>query len=255
MLSAERLDIIRKHVIQNKYGNINDLAAMLNTSPATIRRCFKQLEEEKLVESIRGGVVLASTTASILEQPYMVKRQHNSEEKIRIAQAACRYINPNDSIFLDSSSTVYEMCANLQTMKALKISTNDVLIASTLNGLDDCTVMVTGGTVRKGYYTLTGFFAQESIQQIHVDTYFTGVDAITPNGDFMITNTEEVDIKRYLMENANRCVVLCDHEKFNCTAFLHLWNHAQVDAVITGKELNDELFNQYIELGMPLIRV
>ena len=68
MLSAERLDIIREHVIQNKYGNINELAAMLNTSAATIRRCFKQLEEEKLVESIRGGVVLAST-ASILEQP------------------------------------------------------------------------------------------------------------------------------------------------------------------------------------------
>ena len=254
MLSAECLGIIREHVIQNKYGNINELAAMLSTSPATIRRCFKQLEDEKLVEKVRGGVVLAST-ASVFEQPYTVKRQRNTEEKIRIAQEACKYVKANDSIFLDSSSTVYEMCTYLQKMKSLKISTNDVLIASVLNGLEDSTVMVTGGTLRKGYYTLTGLFAMESIQQIHVDTYFTGVDAITPNGSFMITNAEEVDIKRYLMENSNQNVVLCDHEKFNCAAFLHLWDFSQVDVVITGKELNDELYEKYIELGMPLIRV
>ena len=254
MLSAERLDIIREHVIQNKYGNINELAAMLNTSAATIRRCFKQLEEEKLVESIRGGVVLAST-ASILEQPYTEKRQSNREEQARIEQEACKYVKSNDSIFLDSSSTVYEMCSGLRKMKSLKIATNDVLIASTLNAQEDCTVMVTGGILRKGYYTLTGFLAQENIQQIHVDTYFTGTDAVTPQGDFMITNTEEVDIKRYLMEHSNQCIVLCDHEKFNCAAFLHLWDYTQVDQVITGKELSDELYNKYIEMGMPLIRV
>ena len=254
MMNAERLEIIRTHVIQNRYGSINELATMLNTSPATIRRCFKQLEEEKLVESIRGGVVLAST-ASVLEQPYTEKRQRNAEEKVRIAQAACKYVNPNDSIFLDSSSTVYEMCAGLRKMQGLKISTNDVLIAGALNSQEDCTVMVTGGTLRKGYYTLTGLFAQENIQQIHVDTYFTGVDAVTLGGDFMITNTEEVDIKRYLMAHANQCIVLCDHEKFNCAAFLQLWDYTQVDAVITGKELGDELFRKYTELGMNLIRV
>ena len=254
MLQAERMEIIREHVIQNKYGNINELATMLKTSPATIRRCFKQLEEEKLVESIRGGVVLSST-ASINEQPYTVKRQHNTEEKIRIAQAACQYVKPNDSIFLDSSSTVYEMCAGLWKLKPLKVSTNDVLIAGALNGQEECTVMVTGGMLRRGYYTLTGFFAQESIRQIHVDTYFTGIDAVTPAGDFMITNTEEMDIKRYLMEHSNQCIVLCDHEKFNCTAFLNLWDYTQVDQVITGKELNDETYQKYIDLGMPLIRV
>lgn len=254
MLKAERLELIREHVIRNKYGNINELATMLSTSPATIRRCLKQLEAEKLVESIRGGVVLASA-GSIFEHPYQVKRQHNAEEKIRIAQEACKYVNTNDSIFLDSSSTVYEMCAHLSKVRSIKIATNDVLIASALNALEDCTLMVTGGILRKGYYTLTGFLTQENVQQIYVDTYFTGIDAVTNDGNFMITNTEEVDIKRYLMEKSNRCIVLCDHEKFNCAAFLHLWDYTQVELVITGKELSDELYNKYIELGMPLIRV
>lgn len=254
MLHAERLDIIREYVIRNKYGNINELATMLHTSSATIRRCLKQLEEEKLVERIRGGVVLAST-ASVFEQPYTEKRQRNAEEKMRIAQEACKYVKENDSIFLDSSSTVFEMCSGLRKMKSLKIATNDVLIASMLNAQEDCTVITTGGVLRKGYYTLTGFLAQKNIQQIHVDTYFTGIDAVTPAGDFMITNTEEVDIKRYLVQCAGQSIVLCDHEKFNCAAFFHLWDYTQVELVITGKELSDELYNRYIALGMPLIRV
>ena len=68
MLNAERMELIRDYIIRNKYGSITELSAKLNTSPATIRRCFKQLEEENLVESISGGVVLVSNDP-INEQP------------------------------------------------------------------------------------------------------------------------------------------------------------------------------------------
>ena len=254
MLNAERMELIRDYIIRNKYGSITELSAKLNTSPATIRRCFKQLEEENLVESIRGGVVLVSND-NINEQPYLVKRQQNIDEKVRIAAAACGHVNPDDCIFLDSSSTVYEMCGGLKDIQSLSICTNDVLIASALNTLDNCTVMVTGGTVRKGYYTLTGYFSYDRIQQIHVDSYFAGVDAVTPNGDFMITNIEEVDAKRYLVENSNKCIVLCDHEKFMHSSFIKLWNYSQVDTVITGRELDDEIYRKYVDMGMSIIRV
>ena len=102
---------------------------------------------------------------------------------------------------------------------------------------------------------MTGFFAQENVQQLHEDIYFAGIDAITADGNFMITNPEEVEIKRYLVNNSQRCIVLCDHEKFNSSALFHLWNYTQVDVVITGKELSDELYQKYVDLGMPLIRV
>ena len=254
MMMAERLDFIRKYLARHKYGNINEMAEIMGLSPATIRRSFKQLEEEGTVVGIRGGVMMVSS-GSVHEQPYAVKKQKNQAEKARIAQEACKYICANDCVFLDSSSTVYEMAEGLQKINALTIATNDVLIASSLSGLERSRVITVGGVLRKGYYTLTGFLAEENIQQLHVDTFFAGIDAITEDGNFMITNPEEVEIKRYLMKNSQRCVVLCDHEKFGCSALLHLWDYSQVDKVITGKELDDETYQKYIDLGMPLIRV
>lgn len=254
MMMAERMDFIRDYLAQHKYGNINEMAEIMSVSPATIRRYFKQLEDEGVVASIRGGVMLLSP-GTTYEKPYAVKKMRYQEEKRRIALEACKYISSNDSIFLDSSSTVYEMVEGLREIDMLTIATNDVLIASALSPLSGSRVITIGGVLRKGFYTLTGFFAQENVHQLHVDTFFAGIDAITGDGTFMITNPEEVEIKRYLVNNSQRCIVLCDHEKFNCSALFHLWDYSQVTAVITGTELSDELYQKYIDLGMPLIRV
>jgi len=49
--------------------------------------------------------------------------------------------------------------------------------------------------------------------------------------------------------------VLCDHEKFMHSSFIKLWNYSQVDTVITGRELDDEIYRKYVDMGMSIIRV
>ena len=60
MLQAERLEKIRDYLVANKYASIAELAEAFETSPATIRRGLKELEQKKVVESIRvRGKVIA----------------------------------------------------------------------------------------------------------------------------------------------------------------------------------------------------
>lgn len=47
MLHAERLDKIREYLILNKYASIQELSDTFHTSPATIRRSLKELEDRK----------------------------------------------------------------------------------------------------------------------------------------------------------------------------------------------------------------
>lgn len=251
MLNAERMEKIREYVVKNKFVNIKDLAVQFNTSSATIRRCLKQLEKENFIQSVRGGAVLISD-GNTFEQSYQVKRQQNIDEKKRIAQAACEFISTNNSIFLDSSSTVFEMTAILPSIRNITVLTNDVIIAGALSQVKDISVTVTGGTLRKNYYTLTGFLAERAMQNIRVDYAFMGVDAINSKGNFMITNTEEIEVKQIITECANKVIVLCDHSKFNRQAFLSLWDYKQIDLIITGKELGDEAYNSYTELGLNI---
>ena len=254
MINAERQEKIKEYVYANKYANINELAELFQTSTATIRRCLKQLEAEHVVEMVRNGAVLVSD-GTTFEKPYLVKRQQNGEEKRRIAQAAASYLHTGDSVFLDSSSTVFEMIGYLRNLERLTVSTNDVMIASTLSPFTNLSVMVIGGLQRQGFYTLTGCFAESCMEQVHVDFAFLGVVSISPNGHFMITNSEEVGIKRAILWSANTKIVLCDHTKFNHTAFMKLWEAQDVDLVITGRELDDATYEAYQELGLKIQRV
>ena len=254
MINAERQEKIKEYVYANKYANIGELAELFQTSTATIRRCLKQLEAEHVVEMVRNGAVLISN-GTTFEKPYLVKRPQNGQEKRRIAQAAAACLHTDDSIFMDSSSTVFEMVDCLRALDRLTISTNDVMIASALSPFQNLSVMVTGGIQRQGFYTLTGCFAESCMEQVHVDFAFLGVDSISPNGHFMITNSEEVGIKRAILRSANTKIVLCDHTKFNRTAFVKLWEIQDVDLVITGRELDDAAYQAYTELGLNIQRV
>lgn len=255
MLSAERYEKIKAYMYENKYANINELSVLLNSSVPTIRRCLKQLEKEKVVESVRGGAILVSSDDTMIEKPYQVKKKHNTDEKSRIAAEASRLIKSGSSIFLDSSTTVHAMIPFMKGIKDLTICTNDVLIASTLTTEPEYAVMVVGGMLRSGFYTLTGNFAEEIMNQIHVDCAFMSADAASDTGSFMITNSEELGIKRAIFHNASKRVMLCDHSKFDCTAFVYLWSYEEVDLVITGRELSDEKFRFYCDMGLNIVRV
>lgn len=255
MLSAERYEKIKAYMYENKYANINELAVLFDASVPTIRRCLKQLEKENIVESVRGGAVLHSSDKTIFEQPYQVKKQQNADEKSRIAAEACKYIQSNSSIFLDSSTTVYGMIPFMQGFKSLSICTNDVTVAGTLTSKYNYTVMVVGGILRSGYYTLTGNFAEKMMCQFHMDCAFMGSDTISETGNFMITNAEEMGIKRAAFQNSSKRIMLCDHSKFDRDAFVNLWDFEQVDMVITGRELEDERYDFYTELGLKIVRV
>ena len=254
MLQAERLERIRDYLVVNKYASIAELAETFQTSPATIRRCLKELEQKKVVESIRGGAVLCGS-GNTFEHPYSIKRRRNETEKKRIAAYAASLISANNSVYLDASSTVREMAEYLHHKQGVSVCTNDVQIAGDLSSASGLVVMVTGGVLRQGFYSLSGYFTDLFVSKTQVDYAFMGIDAISKENGLMLTNSEEVGTKQKIGEHASELIVLADHEKFEHTAFLKTWDFAEIALVITGIELPDEVFREYQELGLKIKRV
>ena len=254
MLQAERLEKIRDYLVANKYASIAELAETFQTSPATIRRSLKELEQKKVVENIRGGAVLRGS-GNTFEHPYSIKRRRNETEKKRIAAYAASLISANNSIYLDASSTVREMAEFLHSKQGVSVCTNDVLIAGDLSSASNLVVMVTGGVLRQGFYSLSGYFADQFVSRTQVDYAFMGIDAISLENGLMLTNIEEVGIKQKIGEHSGELIVLADHEKFGHMAFLKAWDFSEIALVITGAELPDEVFHEYQELGLKIKRV
>lgn len=242
--AAERLQRMKEYIAVQKYVTINELVQTFTISSATVRRCLKQLEKDGEIQCVHGGAKFAAPNkldSNVYENLYNIKIKQNAEEKKRIAKVAADLVLPGNGVYLDSSSTVFDLGEYLVHKENISFCTNDVLIASFLNMHVDKTVMMIGGKLRCGYNTVFGYWAENMIKELRVDIAFIGVDAIDSSGNIMITSAEELCLKRAAMQGADRAYVLCDHTKINKTALVTVCNVQEITGVITGREICDEI--------------
>ena len=254
MLQAERLEKLYELIKQEKYCSISELVHKFGISSATVRRDLKLLEDENKIKTTRGGAMIDNRGTS-LEAPHAEKASVNKEEKSRIAKYACTLIEKGETILLDSGTTLLEIAKEMRALEQVTVATNDVLVACTLAENPGVSLTVIGGGVRRNYYSTSGLFAQETVKSINADKAFIGVDAFSTDKGFMITNMDEVVIKRLMMEAAKEIIVVCDHSKCENVAFIKLCDIEDVDKMITGNEIGRDIYQSLVDMGLNLTLV
>ena len=71
----------------------------------------------------------------------------------------------------------------------------------------------------------------------------------------MISNLEEVGLKRSLIAASNKVVVVCDHTKFKTKAFLSICSLDKVDIFITGEEADEKIVHALRSIGKQVLVV
>lgn len=137
----------------------------------------------------------------------------------------------------------------------IRVITPDVMIASELSSFEGIEVFVLGGKLRKGYYTLTGSFAINNLVGIQFDTAFLSCDAINISNGCMLTNMEEVELKKKIIVSSRETVVLCDHTKFDKSSFMSYCTIDQVDHLIVGNKLDEDIYIKYANRGVNITRI
>lgn len=254
MLQEERLHRIEERVNARRFCSVEELAAALQSSKSTIRRDLRLLEAGNRLRLSRGGAAsLAPGTAQ--EPPYGVKARTNHEEKVRIGQAAAGLIERGETVVIDSGTTALELAAAMRGMRDVTVATNDVRVACELAECGGVDVTVIGGSVRKGYFTALGSLARHALEAINADKAFLCVDALDVKKGCMVTNDAEAMVKRMMLESANRKIVICDHSKFENVAFMRLCAVGEIDMIITGRELGEDRYGEFLEAGVNITLV
>ena len=252
MYQEERLQKIAEMVKEKKHCSINEISSRFDISKATVRRDLKILDARKTIRMSRGGAV--DTAFGTAKEPaYIIKKDTNHEEKIRIANKACSYIKSGETIILDSGTTAFEIAGILESMEDITVATTDILVAASLVNAKGIDLTVIGGSIRKNYYSTIGFLAQFALEHINADKAFIGVDALDLRKGCMITNMEEVIVKKLIMKSAKERIVICDHSKFEGVAFVNLCMINDVDMIITGKEIDKAIYSSFIDAGVNII--
>lgn len=254
MLRAERQKRLVEIINQKGIATVEELMEEVNISKATVRRDINDMAEENLIAKVRGGAK-SILPSSPYEPSFTIKSQINADEKKRIAAEAVKHILPDDRIILDSGTTVFEVSKLLNTFSNLTVVTNDIHIAAELNTNSTNNLIFIGGSIRKGFCSSYGYFAEYMLKNVSVDKIFLSVDAIDADLGIMSYTTDDVNLKSIGMENAKETYLLCDHSKFTTQALFTVGLLDKITTIITGTELDPAIADKFRMAGKQIILV
>lgn len=164
-------------------------------------------------------------------------------------------MNPTETLILAGGTTVHEFSKTLSDISPLYVATSDLMSAIDMAAFSNLELIVLGGSVRRNHYCLTGYFAESTIQQIHADKAFLGVDAIDFNIGLMNFSPEDIAVNKLIIKASAQVIVLCDHTKFDSIAFANICPFEDVDILITGHEVASEHVQRLREMDIEVILV
>ncbi|MGW2562768.1 DeoR/GlpR family DNA-binding transcription regulator [Streptomyces sp. NPDC001514] len=238
--------------------DVEEAAAELNVSAATIRRDFDQLAEQQMLVRTRGGAVVHGVS---YELPLRYKTSRRAAEKQRISAAVAGLIAPGEAVGFTGGTTTTEVARALAARPdlatgspALTIVTNALNIANELAIRPQFKIVVTGGVARPQSYELIGPLADGVLSQITMDVAVLGVDAFDVVHGAAAHDEDEAAINRLLCERAQRVVVAADSTKLAARAFARICGTDQVDTLVTDAAVPDETAARFEEAGVVVIR-
>src|SRR5689334_2804332 len=156
---VQRSEFILQELLHHGRVDAEQLSQQLGVNASTIRRDLERLEKQNLLRRVHGGAVTVDMLA-YSAYAYGLTFQENMnkqvEEKARIAQAALRYIQPNDAIALSPGTTTTHLARALRhtPIQPLTVVTNAINSAMELNGVAGITLTLTGGLLLPDFFAL-----------------------------------------------------------------------------------------------------
>jgi DeoR family transcriptional regulator, aga operon transcriptional repressor len=245
---AKALELIRRHGAIS----IQRLADEIGTSISTARRDVDYLSAAGYLERSHGGALLSVRSRTTFEPTTDIADQVARPAKIAIGRCAAGMIEDGQSVILDSSSTVLEAAHALAERDlALTVVTNDLRIALALRDKPKVQLIVPGGQVRVGSFTLVGSTAQSVIRSLHADIALIGIHSLAQLRPSE-TSLEVASLKRAWIEAANRVLLLLDSSKFEQSAFCEICPIQRIHEVICDDGLDSAHRRALEQLGVRL---
>jgi len=251
------IDERRQHVLGKIQSDgrvlVSELSDRLGISRITIRKDLDYLESKGLVQRTHGGA-LSLQSGVLLDPSLQEKEQKQLEEKHRIAVAAADLVKEGMCVLMDSGTTTTAVARQLRRLSNLTVVTNAVNIAAELSGTD-FELLLTGGTLRKNSFSLVGPMAEDSLNEIHGDILFLGIDGFDLKLGLTTPNLMEARVNRAMIKAATRIVVVCDSTKFGRRSLAVVAPVNAIHTVVTDNQISNADADAIAALGIEVIRV
>lgn len=231
-----RLSRMLAFVKNRKSCTVRELMEQFKISSATAHRDIALLSQRDAVERVRGGIVyndVPSPRAGGADyQERVVARR---AEKTSAARKALSKIEEGDIIFLDSSTTTYELAQLVMHAKIdhLTVITNSIAVMNLFRKFPPHWSMIgLGGNYDPQLNSILGMSALEQLARFNITKSFMSCFGVDEKN--ATTNHErQAEMLRKVLDAADRHYLLVDHTKLGRKGLYRIAARGGFDEIIT----------------------
>ncbi|MDD2403874.1 MAG: DeoR/GlpR family DNA-binding transcription regulator [Victivallaceae bacterium] len=249
LLSTEREKLILQ-ALGNGVRTITELSQSLKVSEATVRRDLQSLEEKGKARRVHGGA--EQIRFPRIEPLFNEKTALHAAAKNQIAELALKFIEDNDTVYLDGGSTVQRLAALLGSKRNLTVVTNSMTAAAELTESAH-RLIILGGEFRALSQTLVGPMTAGILEHLNISKAFLGTIGFTVEEGISTTDPNEAFTKELVMKRSKEVFLLADSSKIGHPSFAVSGNINSIGTLITDPGIPDAVVRKLNKKNIKVV--
>jgi DeoR/GlpR family transcriptional regulator of sugar metabolism len=249
MLKMERQAFIVHQVNLHNKVLLADLSEQIQVSNDTIRRDLQELSDAGKIIKVHGGAL----SPSFHNGHHASKEVYAYSQKKMIARKAVSLIKNGMFVLTGGGTTIIELARALpQDLQATFISGSIPALFEYANH-PNIEVIAIGDKVSKNSKITVGSEAIFKIRELKVDLCFMGINAINLSTGVSDNDWDIVQVKKAMIDSAQRLVCLTISEKINSRQPIPICDIKKIDTLITELPPDDLVLQPYMRAGITVI--
>jgi len=249
MLPVNRLEHITTLLTVKKYVTVEELSQKLGVSGETIRRDMKTLEKKGVLKRTYGGAYLKGSTES--DVSIQVRKNILLPQKEQIAVLCSQFIKPDDTIFLDSSTTSLEI-AKCIVQLPITVITHSLVIINYLSDYSNIRVIALGGILDTVNMCFTGKTTLSELDNVYARKGFVSCRTLSERFGVMDSNEQIGQVRTAAIDHCFASYLVADHTKFSNTSLYKIADFERFDAIVTDKPINPYWTEFFANKNIPV---
>lgn len=208
----------------------SETSGLLDVTDETVRKDFEVLEKRGELLRIHGGVSKLERIRE--EQPFNERQAVRRTEKQAISRLAAKRIQPNETIFLDASSTVLTLTRFLPEVP-LTVVTNAVNVIQALADRPNIDLVSTGGLYEPRSRSFIGPIAEKALLRYNINRLFFSGNGLHLERGASERNSRQAAFKERLIVGSEDVVMLADHTKLGQKSSFFFAKTSMLSCLIT----------------------
>ncbi|HWI89798.1 MAG TPA: DeoR/GlpR family DNA-binding transcription regulator [Flavisolibacter sp.] len=251
MTANHRREKILELIKEDGSAKVVELAKIFKVTEPTIRQDLEKLEKDELVIREHGGAYLKNVDMNV--RSVSLAHQEHLDKKEIIARKCLEFLEPGDTIILDSGSTTTEIAKKLKGFKQLTVITNALNIALMLGAEPGIEVLVTGGEFKPPTLSLTGQKAADFFSGINAQKLFLATAGISLKSGLTYPSISDLVVKKAMIDASEVTYLVADSTKIGKSAFASLGALSLINYIITDEGIEDKHKEIFLDNEIELI--